>query len=205
VVAVNQLYGSSAPGQPSKSRRKRSPVGGNATSSAQYLYQINFRAPKNGVDSSWFIDFFIGNGPNTEDPNTWLADSNLIGSHAIIAMQNPQLPQVTITGVVMLNTVLQTLVAQGRLANMELDTVLAMLQSQMAWRIKTVGLSIAMRRADNPGRRPDGPGCHSRRAQGCRLEHPDHPHDRPEHVPHIRWRLASAPSRHARQDGRAAL
>ena len=144
MAAVNQLYGSAAPGQPSKSksRRKRSPLaaGGNGTSPepAEYLYQINFRAPKNGIDSSWFIDFFVGNGPKSEDPNTWLGDPNLIGSHAIIAMQNPQMPQVTITGVVMLNTFLQMLVAQGRLANMELDTVMAMLQDQISWRIKTV-------------------------------------------------------------------
>lgn len=142
VAAVNQLYGSGAPGKASKSRRKRSPsvARSNATSSdpAEYLFQINFRAPKNGVDSSWFIDFFIGNGPKSEDPNTWLGDPNLIGSHAIIAMQNPQMPQVTVTGVVMLNHFLQTMVAEGRLASMELDTVLTMLQDQIAWRIKTV-------------------------------------------------------------------
>jgi hypothetical protein len=64
-------------------------------------------------------------------------------------MQNPQMPQVTITGVVMMNTFLQTLVAQGRLANMELDTVLAMLQDQIAWRIKTVSCN------NNCGTRPD--------------------------------------------------
>jgi tyrosinase len=143
ITAVNGLYGSSTPGQLSemtKSKRKRFPsvTEGNATSSAQYLYQINFRAPKNEVDSSMFIDFFVGNGPVNEDPNTWLGDPNLIGSHAIIAMDNPGMPQVTITGVVMMNHYLQTMVAQGRLANMELDTVLTMLQDKIAWRIKTV-------------------------------------------------------------------
>jgi hypothetical protein len=115
----------------SASRRNKT-----ASESVEYLYQINFRVPKNSIDSSLFIDFFVGNGPESEDPSTWLQDPNLIGSHAIVAM--PKMPQVTITGVIILNHKLENMVAEGRLPDMQRENVLKMLQDNITWRIKTV-------------------------------------------------------------------
>jgi len=101
------------------------------------LYQINFRAPKNTMDKSFFIDFFLGK-PLSEDPTSWLSDINLIGSQAIMSMDRPGQGDVTITGVLPLNSKLQDLVLVGGLANLLEATVVALLQDKITWRVRSV-------------------------------------------------------------------
>jgi tyrosinase len=105
------------------------------------FYQLNIRAPKNGLASSFFIDFFL-DGPKSEDPTTWPQDSNLMGSHAIISMKTPQdAPNITITGVVPLNPRLQQLCQEGRIADLSEGNVRSLLTGHLVWRVRLVCLS----------------------------------------------------------------
>lgn len=132
ISLVNSRYGpQSGPLSFRKLRRRNATVADSETR----LYQINVRASKNSVQSSYFIDFFHGN-PTNEDPATWPTDSNLIGTHTVMSMALPNLPTVKTTGVVALNVHLVSLVEQGALKTMDEVDVLPFLKKEMTWRVR---------------------------------------------------------------------
>jgi tyrosinase len=99
------------------------------------LWQINVRSPKNVLNGSYFIDFFHGQ-PATEDPTTWPTDPSLIGSHAVISMQMPNMPVVTTTGAVPLNAALDDLCRRGSLSNLSEASVMSVLRDGLTWRVR---------------------------------------------------------------------
>jgi tyrosinase len=100
------------------------------------LYNLNVRASKNAMASSFFIDFFL-DGPATDDPATWPSDDNFLGSQAIIAMISPgNMAAVAVAGVVPLNDVLQYLVGLGRLTDLSVASVMALLKGHLMWRVR---------------------------------------------------------------------
>jgi len=128
-AAVNNLYGPNS--SPSPSKRVRRAV----ASSEQRLYQINVRSPRNALKGNYYIDFFYGT-PASEDPSTWSTDPKLIGTHTVMSMDYPNMPEVTTTGVVPLNDHLQSLLQSSRLANLSEDAVIALLTDGITWRIR---------------------------------------------------------------------
>jgi tyrosinase len=160
--AINTLYGSSS-GQTSKTKREAhekrmdssvsvpslstttpslpNPTPSYSSASSNYLYHLNIRAPKNGLESTFFIYFFSG-GPISDDPKTWPQDPNLLGSHSVISMKVPDnMPAVQITGVVPLNNALEGLISKGALPDLGVDAVTALLKLNLVWRIVVVSIS----------------------------------------------------------------
>jgi tyrosinase len=147
-AAINALYapnnaqlktrslGSGSSGQVGK--RASLPPSNSSYGLDHTFYQLNIRAPKNGLASSFFIDFFL-DGPASNDSSTWPNEPNLLGSFAVISMQTRQnAPNITITGVVPLNARLQELCQEGRLADLGEDKVNSLLAGHLAWRIRLV-------------------------------------------------------------------
>jgi tyrosinase len=148
-AAVNALYGPSG-GSKKLRRAAADEAGGNSTAPAGYstappapaggsedrLYNLNVRAPKNGLASSFYIDFFL-DGPASSDPTSWPSDDNFLGNQAVPAMITPSsMPAVTVAGVVPLNDALQHFVALGRLPDLSVASVMALLKSHLAWRVR---------------------------------------------------------------------
>jgi hypothetical protein len=142
---VNTLYG---PSNSFTSKRKRDAIDTSAKNStaqpspqggpSDRLYHLNVRGPKNGLSSSYYVDFFL-DGPKSEDPATWTSDSNFLATHAIIAMKMPDSAYgVTVGGVVPLNSRLEELVTQGRLTDMSVDSVMALLKGHLQWKVRLV-------------------------------------------------------------------
>lgn len=107
----------------------------------QRRYQINFRAPKNTLDKTYYIDFFFGN-PISEDPASWLNDINLIGSQAIMSMDRPGQEDVAVTGVLPLNSKLKDLAASGVLVNLVESIIVDLLKDKITWRVRSVSFSV---------------------------------------------------------------
>jgi tyrosinase len=105
-------------------------------------YQINYRAPKNTLDKTYYLDFFLGE-PSSEDPTTWLNDLSLIGSQAILSMDRPGQQDVTVTGIFPLNSKLQELVSVGGLVDLLEDLVIELLKDKITWRVRSVSSSIS--------------------------------------------------------------
>jgi tyrosinase len=158
-AAVNTLYGPTTPAGKRRALRTRESQLGpvmsyHATiesastdlldiSPTGRLYQINFRAPKNKLGSSFFIDFFLG-PPKSEDPVTWMHDPSLLGSQSIISMQLPSMASVTVTGVLPLNKKLGELRDAGRMKDLSEASVIGLLQDGITWRVRLVSTCLVV-------------------------------------------------------------
>ncbi|KAF2664571.1 Di-copper centre-containing protein [Microthyrium microscopicum] len=143
-AAINKLYGptkrTKTRGRPTKSKRANAygadPAPAQTTQTpTERLYQISYRAPKNSLGSSFYIDMFMGN-PASEDPHSWRNDPNLLGSQAVVSMSLPGAAPVTVTGVLPLNKHLQDMVTAGQLADLSEASVVPLLQDNISWRIR---------------------------------------------------------------------
>jgi tyrosinase len=152
-AAVNALYGPLTAPSDGPRKLRRAVAGeteGNSTAPQGYsaappasakgpedrLYNLNVRAPKNALASSFYIDFFL-DGPATNDPTNWPSDANFLGSQAVIAMISPgNMAAVAVAGVVPLNDALQYLVGLGRLPDLSVASVMTLLKGHLAWRVR---------------------------------------------------------------------
>jgi tyrosinase len=137
-TAVNTLYGSSL--FSSKKRSVSSEAAYDAApDTANRVYRLIFKAPKGRLPSTYTIYFFLGD-PTSETPIEWSRDPNLLGSQAFLQgpAPGPAVQPVTVTGVVPLNSVLESFVADGRLYSLKLNDVLGLLTGGVTFRVMMV-------------------------------------------------------------------
>lgn len=132
-TVVNTLYG---PRDAPSAKSKRDVQ----YTEPQVLYHVNIRAPKNSLESTFFIDIFTGE-PASITPSSWPQDPNFSGSQAVPAMSADAngmswMPTIDVTGVVPLNPQLEKLVGSGELKDLDLETVKSYLRANLVWKIR---------------------------------------------------------------------
>jgi hypothetical protein len=100
------------------------------------LYEIDIRAPQNGLPSTYYVDLFL-DGPVSDKPTSWAEDTNYLGSSVFIATRDPEkAPNVTVSGVVPLNSRLEKLYTLGKLKDLTEASVAPLLRDHLIWRVR---------------------------------------------------------------------
>lgn len=156
-AAVKKLYGPGATQTSAKKRSVAASPGGNTTGSATgnatvsnsttpfianngslYEYVANIQTPRYSLNGSYYIFLFMGQ-PESENPDTWLYDSNLVGPMGVLAQDGMPMSNVTVAGSVPLTRVLTDRCNAGDLPDLTEATVNPYLKKQLSWRIAATG------------------------------------------------------------------
>lgn len=153
-TAVNNLYGPNAKAASAKVKRQASTgnatmTPGNATmtntttplvanNGSLYQYVANIQTPRYSLNGSYYVFLFMGQ-PASEDAESWLYDTNLVGPMGVLAQDGMPMTNVTVSGSVPLTRVLTEKVNAGELSNLGEETVGPYLKAQLNWRIAATG------------------------------------------------------------------
>ena len=104
-----------------------------------HQWQINIRVNKFETPTSFKIYFFTSSPISPSSPSSWDSDPSLVASYPVLrTMSNPTANPVTmIFGIVPLTRNLLSLVAEGRLENLDVEKVVPYLTKNLQWRVVT--------------------------------------------------------------------
>ena len=147
--AVNRLYGPSASQTSAKFKRAENATLTNTTltndttplvanNGSLYQYVANIQTPRYHLNGSYYVFLFLGQ-PASEDPSSWIYDSNLVGPMGVLAQDGMPMANVTVAGSVPLTRVLTDKCNAGTLADLSEETVGPYLKDQLSWRIAGTG------------------------------------------------------------------
>lgn len=149
-TAVNNLYGPNAVAASAKVKRAdNSTMAGNGTmtnsttplvanNGSLYQYVANIQTPRYYLNGSYYVFLFLGQ-PASEDPESWLYDSSLVGPMGVLAQDGMPMTNITVSGSVPLTRSLTDKFNAGELADLSEATVGPYLKEQLSWRIAASG------------------------------------------------------------------
>ena len=149
--AVNKLYGPNASTGTAKFKRADNSTMTNSTMSnttttaplvanngSLYQYVANIQTPRYDLNGSYYVFLFLGQ-PSSENPETWLYDSNLVGPMGVLAQDGKVGMNVSVTGSIPLTSSLTDKYYAGELTDLSQETVGPYLKEQLSWRIAGTG------------------------------------------------------------------
>lgn len=109
---------------------------------SRYQYVANIQTPRYHLNGSYYIFLFLGQ-PASEDPSSWITDTNLVGPMGVLAQDGMPMSNISITGSIPLTRSLTAKFSAGELAGLNEETVGPYLKGQLSWRIAaTSGVSV---------------------------------------------------------------
>lgn len=137
---MNSLYGPNAMPPSKRSLDARAIAGAPSfTGERQYIASVKVR--KFGLDGSFNVYVFLGDGAPDAMPRTWAEDASFIGVTGMFAQTGSvatEMAQQEANGEVPLTAALEAKVRSGELQSLEEDVVAAYLRANLKWKISKV-------------------------------------------------------------------